>query len=106
VLPTKTNPLALLALATTLQANEADVQNDSTTSTNGMKTALSASTMQTNATDNPSLVNGEIPIEGGINAIPISNPIQHNTKSPPLEYSSDSPSTHTNKSTSGLQASL
>jgi len=40
-LPTETNPLALLALAATLRANEAKVQNDNVTSTNGMKTALS-----------------------------------------------------------------
>jgi len=105
-LPTETNPLALLVLATTLRANEADVQNDDTTSTNGMKTALSVSTMQTTA-ETPSLANGEIPIEGGIDAIPAqSNPIQHDTESPPLEYASDSPSTHTNESTSRSQASL
>jgi hypothetical protein len=105
-LPTETNPLALLALAATLRANEANVQNDNATPTNGMKTALSVSTMQTIAAETPSLANGEIPIEGGIDAIPVSNPIQHDAESPPLEYASDSPSTHTNESTSGSQASL
>ena len=71
-----------------------------------MKTALSVSTMQTIAAETPSLVNGEIPIEGGIDAIPVSNPIQHDAESPPLEYASDSPSMHTHESTSGSQALL
>jgi len=105
-LPIEMNPLALLALAATRRANEANGQNDNATPTNGMKTALSVSTMQTITAETPSLMNGEIPIEGGIDTIPVSNPIQHDAESPPLKYASDSPSTHTNESTSGLQVSL